>query len=196
MNNKKFVIINHFYKVELMIKSFCSKFVFVLIFLLYSCPKLQSNEIVHQSGNYLQFFLPGATATLTLCHKDGEGTLQLCESLLLSMGITYALKYSINEERPNGSDYSFPSGHTSTSFSTAEFIRGRYGWGYGIPAYLLASFVGYSRVNVHEHYTHDVIAGAAIGIVSAYIFTKPFHGWQINIEGDTKSVGLRFSRSF
>lgn len=177
-------------------KTFFSKTIVVLIFFLYTCPKLQANEFIHQSGNYLQFILPGAAATMTLCYKDGEGALQLCESLLLSMGITYALKFTINEERPDGSDYSFPSGHTSTSFSTAEFIRGRYGWGYGIPAYLLASFVGYSRVNVHEHYTHDVIAGAAIGIISAYIFTRPFHGWQINIQGDTKSIGLQFSRSF
>lgn len=45
-----------------------------------------------------------------------------------------------------------------------------YGWSWGVPAYLAASFVGFTRVQSDEHYTHDVLVGAAIGILSNYDF--------------------------
>ena len=75
-------------------------------------------------------------------------------------------------------------------------MRERYGLEYGIPAYALASFVAYSRVESGEHYAHDVIAGAAIGIASSYIFTKPYRGWHLELEGDTRHWGFRLTRTF
>ena len=45
-------------------------------------------------------------------------------------------KYSLDERRPNGGKESFPSGHTSISFSAAEFMRKGYGWEYGVPGCL------------------------------------------------------------
>ena len=116
------------------------------------------------------------------------------ESLGVTFGATYALKYGIKETRPDGGDgQSFPSAHTSVSFSSAEFIRKRYGWIYGGPAYALAAFVAYSRVDSREHYIHDVAAGAAIGILSSYIFTKPYKGVDVRLESDGKYYGLNFN---
>src|SRR5712691_9308591 len=136
------------------------------------------------------------TASLTLAKRDGIGALELTETVGATLGLTYALKYGINERRPNGGNQSFPSGHTSISFSAAEFMRKRYGWEYGVPAYAAASFVAYSRVESGEHHPHDVIAGAGIGILSSYSFTKPYKGWSASVEGDTKSICLRLSRQF
>ena len=67
---------------------------------------------------------------------------------------------------------------------------------YGVPAYAAASFVAYSRVESREHYPRDVVAGAGIGILSSYIFTKPYKGWNASLEGDTKSFALRLNRRF
>jgi len=82
------------------------------------------------------------------------------------------------------------------SFSAAEFMRKRYGWEYGVPAYATASFVAYSRVASREHHPQDVVAGAGIGILSSYVFTRPYQGWHVSVEGDTKSFGVRLARSF
>src|ERR1043166_9233979 len=111
------------------------------------------------------------------------------------LGFTYGLKYAVSETRPNGGSHSFPSGHTSISFCSAEFVRKRYGWEYGIPAYALASLVAYSRVEAGEHYPHDVIAGAGIGIASSLIFTRPYKGWKVQLEADGKYYGFRISRA-
>lgn len=75
-------------------------------------------------------------------------------------------------------------------------MRKRYGWEYGVPAYAAASFVAYSRVESGQHHPHDVIAGAGIGILSSYIFTKPYKGWNVGVEGDTKGFGVKLSRRF
>jgi membrane-associated phospholipid phosphatase len=151
---------------------------------------------VQAAGDVLQFVLPGAAAGLTLGYWDGAGALQFGASEALTLGTTYGLKYTVHETRPNGGSHSFPSGHTSVSFSAAEFMRKRYGLEYGIPAYALASFVAYSRVESGEHHPHDVIVGAGIGIVSSWIFTKRYRGWQVTIDADTKQFGLRFSRTW
>ena len=158
--------------------------------------KLFAADGMETAGDVLQFVLPATAAGLTLAYHDGAGALELGESLAVTLGITLALKYSINEHRPNGGGESFPSGHTSISFSAAEFTRKRYGWKYGVPMYVAASFVGYSRVESGEHYTHDVIAGAGIGILSSYIFGSPYKGWNASAEGDTKSFAFKVSRAF
>src|SRR5262249_45710980 len=106
----------------------------------------RAGDAIETAGDILQYVIPGTAGVLTLGYRDYKGTLQLGESFALTEGVTYGLKYTVDETRPNGGSHSFPSGHTSVSFCGAEFIRKRYGWELGIPAYAAASFVAYSRV--------------------------------------------------
>ena len=156
---------------------------------------VQASDGIEAAGNALAYLLPAFAGGLTLGYKDGEGTQQLAESTAVALGSTVALKYTIHEERPNHRDhYSFPSGHSSVSFSSAEFLRMRYGWEYGIPAYAIATFVAFSRVHAKQHYWHDVIGGAAIGIGSSYLFTRPYKGWRMQADIDAEFTGVRLSR--
>ena len=126
-----------------------------------------------RAGDLLQIMLPsyGLYKTYKIDDKDGRG--QLWKSLLSTSIATYALKYSIDKTRPNGDCCeSFPSGHTSIAFSGATFLDKRYGHKIGIPAYIMASFVGYSRVNAKKHYWEDVVAGAAIGYSLTSFYTR------------------------
>jgi membrane-associated phospholipid phosphatase len=148
------------------------------------------------TGDVMAYVLPATALGLTWYFKDGEGAWQFGKSAAISMAITFGLKYAVDAPRPNGEPYSFPSGHATITFSSAEFMRVRYGWKFGVPAYLLATFVGYSRVHGHEHYYRDVIAGAAIGIVTAHLLTKPFHGWEIKPVWAAEYRGLWVSRTF
>src|SRR5258706_221544 len=165
-------------------------FVFSII-----APAVEASDAIASAGDILQFALPITAAGLTLAYRDGKGALEFGESAAVTLGVTYGLKYTVNETRPDGGHQSFPSAHTSISFSAAEFMRKPYGWGYGVPAYALASVVAYSRVEAREHYPHDVIAGAAIGIASSYIFTRPYKGWHVQAEADGRYWGIRLSRN-
>ncbi len=134
--------------------------------------------VLEESGDILQLALPATGALISILKKDYEGTKQLAFSYGTTIALTYALKHTIHKQRPEGRNRfdSFPSGHTSSAFSGASFIQRRYGWGYGIPAYVLASIVGISRIEAPDGYHDkwDVLAGAAIGIGSTYLFTKPY----------------------
>jgi membrane-associated phospholipid phosphatase len=111
-----------------------------------------------------------------LVNMTGSPRHDLGLALGRTIAVSYGLKYAVQEERPNGEDNrSFPSGHTAVTFAGAEFIRKHYGWGYGVPAYAAATFVGWSRVATDDHWGHDVAVGAAIGILSNYDFGD-WHG--------------------
>ena len=58
---------------------------------------------------------------------------------------------------------SFPSGHTAAAFAFAEGVR--HEWpAAGVPLYLLAGAVAYSRVHTGVHYPGDVIVGSTMGL--------------------------------
>ena len=129
---------------------------------------------------------------------DGKGALQAGASLGASFALTEALKYTVDERRPDGSDRrSFPSGHTSTSFAAAATLHQRYGWKVGVPATLLASFVGVARVEAHKHFWHDVVAGAAIGEAAGWLITSPRDDRvRLLPWGDAHSGGMELSMRF
>lgn len=65
------------------------------------------------------------------------------------------------------SDFSFPSGHSGSSFAAAVVIFLMCPRRYGIPALALASLIALSRLYVGVHYPTDVLAGALIGAAVA-----------------------------
>lgn len=134
-----------------------------------------SRKAVRTSGDIGAVLLPVAGLTAILVQKDWQGLKQGVFAGITTLGVTYALKYAVKKERPDRSDnHSFPSMHTSVSSTAASFIQRRYGWKWGVPAYVVSTYVGWSRVYGKKHDWWDVAAGAAIGIGSSYIFTRPF----------------------
>ncbi len=84
---------------------------------------------------------------------------------------TLSLKHIANRTRPNGESYSYPSGHTSTAFTSAGVIYNHFGLKWGIPAYVGAAYVGFSRLQENVHYPSDVVAGAILGTYIAFKVT-------------------------
>jgi len=84
-----------------------------------------------------------------------------------------------SQEKARTAHGSFPSGHTSASFATATVIQRRFGWRAGLPAYLLASYVGVSRLH-RNHYLSDVAFGAGVGIAAGLAISQPSRGGVIS----------------
>ena len=70
---------------------------------------------------------------------------------------------------PRPWDYSFPSGHTGSSFAAAWVFYRKLPKRFGIPALVLAGLIGLSRLYLGVHYPTDVLFGVFSGIGSGCI---------------------------
>lgn len=78
--------------------------------------------------------------------------------------------------------YSFPSGHTGSSFASAWVLYRKLPGRFGIPALVLAGLIGLSRLYVGVHYPTDVVFGVLGGIVSGGIAMLAFRGRETAVE--------------
>ncbi len=120
------------------------------------------------------FVVAGEAALLFSADHGGQRALRGAEALLTTTAATEVLKLLSHEKRPNGAGYkSFPSGHASAAFTTATLLDayrpGLKGAGYG-----MATFISLSRVAVHAHYFHDIVAGALLGHFITRQFTQKY----------------------
>lgn len=128
--------------------------------------------ILAATGNFIGF-------------KSEHSFLQMATNHGLSVSISGViariLKVSINDKRPEMFEVrSFPSGHTTTVFNAAtllflEFKDSNF-W-YASSGYAFAVATGFFRVANNKHWVADVLAGAGLGMTTAYIV----HYWNPNI---------------
>jgi membrane-associated phospholipid phosphatase len=107
----------------------------------------------------------------------------------INAAVTYGLKEIVKRPRPyvtytqiqalqTVGNYSFPSGHSSASFHTATSIVmhakdfGVKKWKLAIPAYTYSGLMAYSRLHAGVHYPSDIVTGAGLGVLSAWVSNK------------------------
>ena len=133
--------------------------------------------------NYTQY-LPAAMvygynlAGIKGKHNLKERTIIYGTSQLISAAFVLPLKHLVKEERPDGTNnLSFPSGHTTTAFSSAHFLFREYEdeniW-LAISGYPIAIFTGVYRTLNDKHWVGDVVAGAGFGILSTELAYRLF----------------------
>lgn len=107
-------------------------------------------------------------------------------ALILGNVVVYVLKYVVAEPRPflvlsnvhqlvsESEVYSFPSGHSASSFAVATVLGLKYSLNFKnkrfrliYPLIAFAALIGFSRVYIGVHYPLDVVFGALIGVLSA-----------------------------
>jgi membrane-associated phospholipid phosphatase len=118
----------------------------------------------------------------------------LIQAQLLAEGLTTIFKEATRRSRPEGTGFSFPSGHTTVTFASATVLQRHFGWKVGVPAYAVASYVAASRVEMKRHYLSDVAFGAALGIVAGR--TVPIgHGRSLLLTpmASPSAVGAQFT---
>lgn len=132
-------------------------------------------------------WVPTAVALLLLLVKDLRSFLMVGLSCGVSAIAVQSLKRSAfaDMDRPamfremlGGMDwvqgieqhhhFSFPSGHSTAAFSMClalAVVAGRRSW--AVPFALLASLLAFSRVYLSQHFMQDILAGSALGTVTA-----------------------------
>ncbi len=151
-----------------------------------------------QAGDFLRIALPAAALAVTVRQDDREGRRQFYRSFAVNAGATLLLKSAVDDQRPNGDgDDAFPSGHASMSFQAASFLHRRYGARKAWPAYVLAGYVGWSRVDTDEHDEADVLAGAALGIAASFLLADRIdERAQVAFSAGRDGFAVRFAGRF
>lgn len=115
-------------------------------------------------------------------HRECGSSLSLGLIMSLLIGNVF-LKNVIARPRPcwidesvdlliaNPTDYSFPSGHTLSSFIAATILFS-YNKAWGIAAYMLASMIALSRLYLYVHFPSDILAGVVLGIAIGLLVVK------------------------
>jgi len=148
-------------------------------------------------GDFFAFVIPATAYGSTFYFDDPEGRTEFYKAYGTTMLSTVALKYTVREKRPDNNDRdSFPSGHTSSTVSSAVFIHKRYGFEYALPVYFGAIYTGYSRIHVNRHHPRDVFAGVAIGAISSWYFVDSFEKLQISPEVGSDYKGIQINYKF
>ena len=125
--------------------------------------------------NYLQIAPAGIIIGLESfglkgAHKPLQTAMIFSISNVILNSVVQPIKHITKINRPDNSDFkSFPSGHTTEAFASAELMRielnGNYPW-LSFTGYLMAATTGYLRMYNNKHWISDVITGAGIGIAS------------------------------
>ena len=167
--------------------------------------KILSDPISHfgdeMGGNWGHWILWSSIITSSKIKKDSNkkfmSKIQYSTLAMVSNGlITVSMKRAFGRERPNGSCCdSFPSGHTSHSFTMASIANELYGKNIGLISYGLATLVAVSRMNDNKHYLSDVIFGAGLGTAVGRAFAKNYQKFEeTNIQvGLSSQMALKIS---
>lgn len=125
--------------------------------------------------NYFQYAPGAAVFALQALGVKGKNTaaheaIIYATSLGIAAAVITPLKHWTHELRPDSSNYySFPSGHTTTAFASAEFLRIEYGhtspW-IAVAGYAAATATAAFRLYNNKHWFSDVVAGAGFGVLS------------------------------
>jgi hypothetical protein len=121
----------------------------------------------------------GAAATVYIIGRSKDEPkvshvgMDLIRALAISEGLTQAIKYSTQRERPDQSNkHSFPSGHAADTFAFATALERHLGWRFAVPAYVFSSYVALSRLPANRHWLSDVMFGSAVGIIAGRTVTS------------------------
>ena len=119
---------------------------------------------LYLGGRYLWAPAEGETETNKWSHLG----LDLIRAELEEEAIVQALKFSVRRTRPNGTAYSFPSGHAAATFALAAVLERHLGYRLAWPTLAIATYLGTSRLHDNVHYLSDVVFGAAIGTATGW----------------------------
>lgn len=108
------------------------------------------------------------------------------KSFLITGIFTQVIKYSIQRERPDSGNPSFPSGHTSSAFTIAAIGAEEYGC--SIIWYCAATLCGLAIINNNRHFASDVFFGGCL----EYFTAKVICSLKENLILIPNGMGLRF----
>jgi hypothetical protein len=135
-----------------------------------------SDSTLEKAGQGVAIALPLIAGGIAIYKDDWVGLGQESTDAIVDYGTAYALKQIVHVRRPDHSDFkSFPSTTQAVASVASSFLWARYGWRYGLPAFVVGGFVSYSLSHTKQNNWYDTIAASAIDAGVAHFLDTPYH---------------------
>ncbi len=142
-------------------------------------------DFVFKSTHYLSYVMLGLLVAYFAFRKEKFIVLSMIVVVIASTLTAAVLKNTTHRERPyqtldvrqlveEDNNRSFPSNHVQLSFALSTIVFYFYRRS-GLVLFLLSLLMGIGRIYVGVHYPSDVLGGAIIGIMIAFVILKMKH---------------------
>jgi hypothetical protein len=127
-------------------------------------------------GESIAYSLPVAAVTVSLLHDDDWTGIEEYSFVGLStLGTTAFIRHFIHEKSPDGqSHHAFPSLQAAVGSPAESYLWRRYGWQYGLPAFILEHSASFLLDRAGKHHFVDGLAVSAISAGFSWMAVTPY----------------------
>lgn len=158
-----------------------------------------SSTSFRTAGNIVTIALPVTAIGITLLHDDWRGLGEFAVSTTLTVGSAYVIRQIVRQRRPDHSDFhSLTPPDVALVDSSADYLWSRYGWRYGIPAYLASAVVGYALTDQKKNHWYDTLASGALAFGFNYAIVDRYRPGRYHVTAEAQPGGamLRIAVNF
>ena len=138
---------------------------------------IASKSTEKTAGEAIAYSLPVAAVTVSLFHDDDWTGIEEYSFVGLStLGTTVLIRRFVREKSPDGkSDHAFPSLQAAVGSPAESYLWRRYGWEYGLPAFILEHSASFLLDRAGKHHFVDGLAVSAISAGFSWMAVTPYH---------------------
>lgn len=135
------------------------------------------NHTLRKAANVITLALPVSAIGISLLHhEDWKGIGEFAVAAGLTVGTAYLLRQSIRDNRPDGSGvHAMSPPDLALADSSADYLWNRYGWRYGVPAYVASAVVSYALTDAKKNHWYDTAAAGALAFGFNYALVDRYH---------------------
>jgi hypothetical protein len=159
------------------------------------------SKTLRNAGNILLVALPVTAVGVSLAHDgDWKGIGQFALAAGLTVGAAYALRATVRIQRPDHSDFnSFSPPDVALADSSASYLWQRYGWQYGVPAYVARAVVSYALSDAKKNHWYDTLASSALAFGFNYALVTRYHpnrSYNVSVDPEPGGASVHLTMNF
>ncbi len=155
---------------------------------------------LRKAANVITIALPVTAIGVSLLHhEDWKGIEEFAVSAGLTVGTAYLLRQSIRDRRPDHSDFhGLTPPDLALADSSSEYLWSRYGWRYGLPAWIASGVVSYALTDAKKNHWYDTLGTGVIAFGINYSLVDRYHAGRVHVAAEPVPGGamVRLSMNF
>lgn len=149
------------------------------------------NPSLRKAANIIVIALPVSAVGASLLHDgDWKGLGEFAVSAGLTVGSALIIRQIVRNQRPDHFDFhSLTPPDLALADASSDYLFTRYGWRYGVPAYIASAFVSYALTDAKKNRWYDTLSSGVLAFGFNYALVDRYHRRNIHVSADTTPGG-------